>query len=114
MQLDPPQNERQVWHWEENISAGVQYLSAIHGDAQNYLNYWYNISVNNSDPNDDWAWDPHAQNSDWIWDDAFARYNTGNTIFSPNGNGGIRNCTNNSAGCNYANSVRGHLTNPPW
>lgn len=118
MQRDPPPSERLIWHWRENVIDGVTYLNRVHADAQSYLNFWYLQAVRSPFPEDDWTWDPRTENPEWVWDDGFSRYNTGDPIFSPNGNKGIRNCSGNnipnSDGCTYANSVRSHIRNQPW
>ena len=108
MQITPA-NEEQTWNWRRNLQDGVNHLNNCHEDARRYLTYWYDY-----DEGQGWDWNPHNQYPDRIWDDAFARYNTGRTIYSPNGNHGERNCSANPAGCNYADSVRGYINNPPW
>lgn len=119
MQRDPLQGEYQLWDWQRALKEGVEYLNERHGEAEAYLEHWYNDANKSVDPNDDWNWDPGVDNPNWVWDDGFSRYNTGDPIFSPNGNGGVRNCifndpNGNSIGCSYADKVREHLNNKPW
>ena len=114
MQRDPLQSEAQLWNWETSLTLGVNYLNTVRSDAQAYLNNWYSVAANSPDPSDDWSWNPATQFPDRVWDEGFSRYNTGSPIYSPNGNGGNRNCSANSAGCNYANLVRGHINSNPW
>ena len=83
----------------------------IHGDARRYLAYHY-LQTRGTD--DEWSWDPRTEHPDRIWNDAFARYNTGRTIYSPNGNKGRRNCARNNTGCSYSATVRSYVDNPPW
>jgi hypothetical protein len=114
MQRDPLQSEAQLWNWQTSLSLGLTWLTTVRNDAQSYLNTWYAAAQSTPDPNDNWSWNPATQNADWVWDDGFSRYNTGSPIFSPNGNGGVKNCSANSAGCSYATTIRGHMNNPPW
>jgi len=100
-----------LWSWSVNATWGVNYLNLLHNQAQNYLNFWYNFDKSQ---NRLWSWNPQTESPDWVWDDAFSRYNTGDTIFSINGNGGEKNCGLNQTGCNYANSVRNFMNTEPW
>ena len=110
-QCNAPQDERMLWSWSVNATWGVNYLNLLHNQAQNYLNFWYNFDKSQ---NRLWSWNPQTESPDWVWDDAFSRYNTGDTIFSINGNGGEKNCGLNQTGCNYANSVRNFMNTEPW
>lgn len=118
MQRDPLQSEAQLWNWQTSLQLGISHLNDVHSDAQAYLNFWSDDAAGNPDPADDWLWNPRTQFPDRVWDDAFARYNTGGPIYTPNGHQGIENCdpavNGNPAGCNYKNAVRGHINNPPW
>ena len=114
MQRDPLQSQDQLWNWLTALNDGINYLNTVHGDAQTYLEFWYSSNANNGNPADDWAWNPANQYPDRVWDDAFSRYNTGATIYSPNGNQGNTNCNANAAGCAYAAAVRAYINNPPW
>lgn len=109
MQRDPLPSEAYIWDWDTNLSGGVDYLAGCHTSAQNYLNNWYV-----EDGGEGWSWDPRTENPDMVWDGAFSRYNTGNPLYSYNGNGGERNCTVNNPGCIYADLIRDHIDDPPW
>ncbi len=120
MQRDPLQAEYQLWDWYRALNDGVNYLNTVRNEALLYLNHWYNQDLNDGDPLNDWPWSP-AIRPDLVWDDAFSRYNTGDPIYSPNGNGGVRNCASkiidrngNSVGCSYANNIRNHIKTKPW
>jgi len=108
MQHDPPPTERHIWNWQLNLGAGAAYVNECHQNAQDYLNYWHDQAP------ESWSWDPHTDHPEWVWDDGFARYNTGDPIYSPNGNNGNRNCGQNQAGCDYANLIDGHIAAQPW
>ena len=114
MQRDPLQGENQLWDWQYALQDGVTYLNTVLGNAQTYLNTWYNDAAQTSDPSDDWSWDPHNQYPDRVWDEGFSRYNTGSGIYKVNGNGGVENCSLNSQGCLYRDQVRGILAAPPY
>lgn len=114
MQRDPLQSEAQLWNWQTALQDGIAYLNLVRSNAQSYLNTWHAQAAATPDPGDDWTWNPSTQFSDRVWNDAFSRYNTGNPIYSPNGNQGVENCGANQAGCNYKNAVRAHINNPPW
>lgn len=110
---DKTWGEDEVWNWRDNLSEGVQYLGEIYAQANGYLDEHYRLASESIETTDDWPSNP-ADDANNIWDDTFARYNTGRTIYSRNGNKGQRNCQANSAGCNYATAVRGHMNNTPW
>lgn len=114
MQRDPLQSEAQLWNWQVALSLGISWLNTVRTNAQDYLNTWYDVAAASPTPADDWSWNPHSQNAAWVWDDAFARYNTGSTTYSVNGNQGVRNCAANGAGCVYADTVRAHINSAPW
>ena len=105
--------EDELWNWQDNLAEGVQYLGQVYDDANDYLNEHYRIASESIETTDDWPSNP-ADDENNVWDDAFARYNTGRSIYSRNGNRGMRNCRANSAGCNYAAAVRAHMNNKPW
>ena len=113
MLRDPLQSEAQLWNWRTSLQIGINWLNGWRAEAQIYLNFWYDDALDNDDPDDDWSWNPR-QSPVKVWDDAFARYNTGSPIYSPNGNGAELNGSANGAGCNYAERVRGHIDSPPW
>lgn len=108
MMRDPPPDERYLWDWRYNLTGGVGYLDLCHQQAQVYLNYWHDQAPGA------WNWNPHNDHPEWVWDEGFARYNTGDPIYSPNGNNGNRNCGSNQDGCNYANIIDGHIAVQPW
>ena len=116
MQKDPLVSEAQLWNWQMSLQIGIDYLYRVRGDAQIYLNMFYDAAADNDDPDDDWSWNPR-QSPDRVWDGAFGRYNTGVTIYSRNGNKGVENCSysaRSQLACSYKNAVRGHIDNPPW
>ena len=111
MHEDPLPSERHLWDWRKNLSDGIDHLEGNYTEAFNYLRTWY--KEDSEDPDTRWTWNPTKDTLE-VWNDAFARYNTGNTIFSANGNGGRRNCSRNQTGCNYSDAVRGHIKDRPW
>jgi hypothetical protein len=113
MQNDPLTGEAQLWNWQAALTLGKNYLDTVRGDAQAYLEHWYDIAAS-SPLIPDWSWNPRTEYPSRVWDDAFSRYNTGGSIYSSNGNGGVENCSANSAGCTYRTLVNGHLSTKPW
>ena len=117
MQRDPLQSEAQLWNWQTSLGIGVAYLNGRRTEAQNYLNTWYDEAARTPGTEDDWPWNPR-QSPDKVWDGAFGRYNAGVSIYAPNGNQGVVNCshytTKSPKACNYANAVRGHINTRPW
>lgn len=111
MHEDPLPSERHLWDWEKNLNDGIDHLDDNYTEASTYLTTWYDEDKN--DPSKRWSWNPREDTLE-VWNDAFARYNTGRTIFSVNGNGGSRRCGLNRTGCNYADRVRGHMSSKPW
>ena len=113
MHEDPLPSERHLWDWRENLSDGIDHLeNTSYSEAITYLTTWYDRDEADA-TKPDWTWNPHEDTLE-VWNDAFARYNTGNTIFSINGNGGNRDCSLNQQGCNYSNAVRGYISSKPW
>ena len=111
MHEDPLPSERHLWDWRTNLRDGIAHLDGEYTAAFNYLTTWYD--EDEDDPTTRWSWNPR-NNTLEVWNEAFARYNTGDPIFSINGNGGVRNCSLNQDGCAYSNAVRGHINNRPW
>jgi len=117
MQLElsnPVENwgEAELWDWRENMSEGVQYLADRYTEAKAYLDFHYEQAVTNGKAGD-WPSNP-ADDPNNVWDDAFSRYNTGGSIYSPNGHKGMRNCKEHSDGCTYAAAIRKHMKEKPW
>lgn len=110
---DKTWGEDEVWNWRDNLSEGVQYLGEIYAQAKGYLDEHHRLASESIETADDWPSNP-ADDENNVWDDTFARYLTGRTTYSRNGNKGQKNCQANSAGCNYATAVRGHMNNTPW
>ena len=104
--------ENEIWKWDKNLREGAQYLEDIYSQALGYLIERHRLD-SLRDPPIIWSTNP-ANEPDSVWDDTFARYNTGDSIYYPSGNGGVRNCAKRAAGCNYADRVRGHINRPPW
>lgn len=131
--------EPHFWNWHTNVSKGSIYLGQLYIDALNYLNEHY-VAPTEGIPCTVWCWNPGDAEmdddvKDLIWDEAFSRYNTGNPLYSPNGNDGKRHCTYeegdstlhtdgvtridkfmNPIGCDYSDDVRDLINEPmvPW
>ena len=117
MQQDPLRSENQLWNWRTALVGGINHLMDNHREARTYLVEWHRRAANTEDTDDDWNWDPRTDHPERIWNDAFARYNTGDSIYSPNGNKGERNCSStngNPTGCSYSDTVRSYVSNRPW
>ncbi len=118
--LPVPATSLQVWNWQFNMQSGIAFLNGLRSEAQNYLNIMFSRAARTADPGDDWNWNPAEPAYSYrVWDDAFSRYGPRRpgdpvTIYSPNGNGGNRNCNLNPSGCNYANTIRSHINSRPW
>jgi len=116
LMMPTPASNEQVWNWRTNLQYGVDYLNRLRQDAQAYLNYWYRVALNTSDPGDDWSWNPaDTAYVDRIWNEAFSRYGPHGGqgyLYSPNGNGGVENTT--VPIYSYVQRVRGFINNPPW
>ena len=105
-------DERELWDWRENMREGVQYLAGRYAEAEGYLNHHYREASNDTNI-PDWPSNP-TDDPNNLWDDAFSRYNTGKTIYTKNGNKGMRNCTAHQKGCEYAAVIRKHMKEKPW
>ena len=138
--------EAHFWNWRTNLQVGIDYLDRIyngHGSDPGALK-WLKEFYDDDDPlgeegrsagaNHPWGWSPYeAVSAPRIWDDVFSRYNSGNTMYRPSGNDGMKHCTPeaehevrdengnlitkdpyvNSKGCEYAGLVRGHIDSTP-
>ena len=120
--------EAHLWNWRDNLQLGKGYLDLMYTQAKNYLTFWYKEDLRKGR---EWDWNPDFDQTDTvsrnIWDDALSRYNTGDPIFSSDGNMGKENCDasrgdkipfdkGNSIfdGCDYRNEVRKNLGSSPW
>ena len=104
--------ERELWDWRENMREGVQYLADRYAEAEAYFDENYRLAVINNEASE-WPSNP-ADDPNNLWDDAFSRYNTGRSIYSPNGNEGERNCKDYPRRCAYAVAIRKHMKERPW
>ncbi len=94
------------------MSEGVQYLAGRYAEAEAYFSENYRLAVIYGEA-DKWSSNP-AGDPNNIWDDAFSRYNTGRSIYSPDGNKGERNCKDYPRRCAYAAAIRKHMREKPW
>lgn len=142
MQLDNipgfTKTEAHFWNWKTNLQKGMEYIDTMYSDAVRHFNAHYEAPVEGV-PDSGWGWNP--ENADSvpsvkirIWDDAFSRYNSGNSMYRPNGHDGTKHCeresqydyidekTNetkpdpfmNPKGCSYSTLVRGYISGTPW
>ncbi len=126
------------WNWRTNLSTGSTYLDDLYDDALMYFEE-HHVPNFSGDSATGWSWDPTKADEDdtvkeRIWDDAFSRYNTGNPMYSPNGNDGKKHCEYevehekildkktktkydpfmNPIGCKYAEEIRKIMKEKPW
>ena len=111
MQKDPLLSEAQLWNWHQALTDGVAHMNANHAESLAWMVEMRRLREKTTDPADDWTWDPRTEFPEQVWNDAFARYNTGNRIYIPDG---TRDCSINTVGCTYSDRVRGFINNPPW
>ena len=139
--------EAHFWNWRTNLQVGIDYLDRIyngHGEDLGALD-WLKLFYRMDDPlgpeiqspgiSHPWGWSPYEAASNWrVWDDVFSRYNTGTSMYRPNGNDGIKHCVIeeehkefdengkltrgdiyvNSTGCKYSEEIRGFINMSPW
>ena len=142
MQIDNipmvPKTVEHFWNWRVNLKTGSDYLEQNYSDALTWLIGRYNFVQNDRDKENDWTadWLPSEASEkdsvkELIWNDALARYNSGRTIYSPNGNKGFTHCEKhkehefdrkgviddhyaNPAGCRYYRAIRKAMKDKEW
>ena len=139
-------DDEHLWNWRSNLQMGMGYLDRTYDDAQSWLVTKYNEVHEDIDTDNDWpttgddAWRPDQAATvnavaKRIWNDALSRYNTGERLYSGDGNRGQVDCgadridrrgrttlsgedgnTPNMQfdGCDYYLDVRDHVANTPW